>query len=92
MTTLCNAYGPNGERIIGTLEELQGCAYAMVYEIDDDGRVIPTYQGDTEIYWNGQRSVIRDDQRVFLDQNSNEWLESQVTFMPVKPEPDASDN
>lgn len=89
MTTKYRACGPSGKRIIGTLEQIQGCAFAEFHELDDDGEIRPEYEGKTKIYWDSQVSVIREDQLVFLDEASNEWLQSQVTFVPVEPEPDA---
>ena len=86
MTTPYHAYAPNGKRIIGTLEEIQGCAYAEFYTLGEDGKPSPEYQGETKVYWDGQVPVVRDDQLVFLDQNGSEWLESQITFVPA-PQP-----
>lgn len=91
MTTKYRAFTPNGERIIGTLEEVQGCAYAEFYTLEANGQFYPEYEGETKFYWDSQVSVVRGDQRVFLDQNGSDWPESQVTFAPVESEPPQAD-
>ena len=50
MTETYRAYSPNGTRIIGTLEEIQGCAYAEFYTLGEDGKPSPEYQGETKVY------------------------------------------
>jgi hypothetical protein len=65
---------PTGARITGTLETVLGVA--RVEGWDEHGE--PIYSGDTEIWWDEQRTVIRDDEFVYVDANGDEWLQSQL--------------
>lgn len=85
-------YAPSGLCITGTLERLQ--AQAMINQesagFDQDGRVIFDYDGLTECFWDTQESVLRakpspapyHPERVFLDEQGNEWFASQLTDIP----------
>jgi len=81
---------PNGKKIIGTLEQLHGCAGingAIIMtngEIDDP--IDLDYDGETDIYWNDQTTVRRNGERVFIDDDANEWLESEVVSGIANPE------
>jgi hypothetical protein len=67
---------PNGSEIKGTLETLSGCALA--YEFDETGE--PNYQGETEIWWDEQKTVTNDKgQMLYLDEDGNEWTWDQLT-------------
>lgn len=48
--------GPNGVRILGTLEVMSGTAGANTAEVDEQGHLIPEYDGDTEVSWDSQES------------------------------------
>lgn len=89
MTTRYTAYAPDGARIIGTLETIQACARTELYTLEN-GIFQPDEEQDTEtqVYWDSRVTEVRGDQRVFLDQLSREWLESEVTFMPENPQPE----
>ena len=43
-----------GEFAIGTLETVQGCAHAAQFVLDHDGKLEPIYEGETDIWWEGQ--------------------------------------
>ena len=60
--------------VIGTLEELRGVSYA--FSLNDDGS--PEYAGETRVWWDGQRTVMRDGQRVWVEEDSTEHLQSQI--------------
>lgn len=68
---------PNGLELRGTVETLAGVALATV-ERGADGKVSVEYGGATDIWWDEQRTVERDGQRVFVDVKGNEWLEGQL--------------
>lgn len=46
----------------------------------DGARFELQYSGDTEIFWDEQKPVIRDGQRVFIDIFGGEWLENQLVL------------
>lgn len=85
-------YAPNGLCITGTLEHLQ--AQAIINQestgFDRDGRVIFDYDGFVECFWDTQKSVLRSKsspapfhpERVFLDEQCNEWFASELTDIP----------
>ena len=68
--------GPNGEHILGTLEALS--AVAIISGVKEDGTI--EYEGSTDIFWDDQKTVIKDGERVFVDPNGNLFLESQLTI------------
>jgi len=65
---------PNGLEIIGTLETLT--ARAEIVGINDNGE--PEYSGHTEVFWDEQRTVTKDEKYVFLDYDGNEWTFDQL--------------
>lgn len=74
---------PNGTRLRGTLDLIPGVA-----QVDPDnprnadGTV--NYDGGTEVTWDGQFAVIRELQRVWVDDEYNEWLESELVMTEVE--------
>ncbi|RWM32589.1 MAG: hypothetical protein EOR77_21400 [Mesorhizobium sp.] len=72
---------PDGTPIVSTLETIPGSA-GIVF--DEDGSW--NYDGNgTELDWDGQQTVLRAGQTVFVDENGKEWLESQL--IPEKARP-----
>lgn len=70
---------PNGKRIIGTLETLTGVA--KIQDVKRKaGRIEYTYSGETNIDWDGQKTVTRGDMRVFVDVDGDEWTENQIVL------------
>ncbi len=65
---------PNGRKIIGTLEQLYGVAYIHGDSTKDDY----DHLGETKINWDGQETVTRDGEVIFIDDQGNEWQSSQV--------------
>ncbi|RWH50257.1 hypothetical protein [Mesorhizobium sp.] len=63
---------PDGSPIVATLETIPGSC-GIVF--DEDGSW--NYNG-TELDWDGQQTVLRAGQTVFVDENGKEWLESQL--------------
>lgn len=82
-----DAFAPNGTAIVGTLEVLNGCADLACFVELADGSMEPCYTDYTHVYWDGQRTVQRDGETVYVDDNGNEWLASQVIFKR-RPEPE----
>ena len=69
---------PNGLPITGSFE-ICPCRsiIAQFWRVDGGTRDFD-YSGDSEMFYEEQRIVERDNQRVFLDEEGNEWLESQL--------------
>ncbi len=72
------AFSPNGTQIIGTLEHLSGRAeiVADTFTVNPDGTVDFDWEGSTEIFYDDQGTVTQNDQRIFLDENGDEWPEN----------------
>ena len=67
--------------IVSTLERLYGaCAFSAATR-QADGTLDLDYDGYTEIYWDSQHTVHRGGQRVFIDAEGEELLESEVELI-----------
>lgn len=77
---------PNGLRIIGTLETIPGCALIMpdTAVTLKDGTFDFEWDGETTVWWDGQQTVKRRKCRVFVDEDYNEWLESELKLAEVE--------
>ncbi|MGA2107228.1 MAG: hypothetical protein ABSH25_06255 [Syntrophorhabdales bacterium] len=75
---------PNGLEIEGTLETLMGRANITfckpdVVALEQEGKLSFDWDGDTEIFWDEQKTV-RDHKgrRIFLDSEGNQWTADQI--------------
>lgn len=79
-----------GLPIIGTSELILGTALIDLIDyfyFDEEGKVTDIdYAGETEVCWDTQECIRRDGQRVFVDSNYNEVLESDIEPMPDEEE------
>ena len=78
---MAKAYSPEGSPIVGTLELIPGMAMAEVTR-DDSGAINVEYEGETEVYWNDQKTV-RDNETnetIYVDENESRWLESELVW------------
>lgn len=66
----------DGRELLGTLELVEGCSY--VEGVEDDGTI--EYSGETKMFWDGQKTVERDGERVWLDEEGEEFLESEIVW------------
>lgn len=73
------AFGPAGQRIRGTLETVQVVAIGVALRVSVGAEVNVVWQGDTANA-SPLETVTRDGQRVFVDEDGNEWRESQLTW------------
>ena len=82
-----NLYAPNGKEIMGTLEVIHGQAGIMPGTIkrNDDGTFDFDYDGDTEMFWDEQRTKTEEGQRIFLDEDGNEWYERDLVLRDEVP-------
>lgn len=75
---------PNGDEIIGTFESIRGHAKIGRCEgRDKDGKLIFDWEGETVIWWDEQRTIEEDGERLFVDANYNLWKESEVELEEV---------
>ena len=79
-----NLLSPKGTVIIATLERLSGCSLIVPGSVraEPAGGFSFDYEGSTDIYWDEQRTVIENDQRVFVDEEGMEYLESELRLVP----------
>jgi len=61
-------------QVVGTLETIQGVAIA--FGLNEDGS--PEYAGETKIWWDDQRTIIRDGERIWVDDAGTEYPQSQI--------------
>jgi len=65
-------------RIVGTLEQIPGCACVAGFDRHDQ----PVYSGNTEVWWNGQRTETDpcNDQPIYVDQNLETRGANEIEF------------
>jgi hypothetical protein len=75
---------PEGTRIIGTLERLSGRAEIVPdsFRANPQGGFAFEYEGTTEVFWDGQETEVWDGERVFLDEEGNEFTEHTLWLVP----------
>lgn len=69
-------YTKEGKSIQGTLETLNGVA--LVVGKDEAGELV--YSGQTDIWYDEQKTVEINQQRVFIDEDGNEVMESELVW------------
>ena len=67
-----------GSRIRGTLETLSGVALAERWGRTKDGLLSFEWAGETDVWWDEQKTVRIDGERVFVDEDGEEVLEHEV--------------
>ena len=78
---------PDGCRIKGTLDIIPAVAVGTPM-LRSDGKIDVEYCDQTDVDYNGQRNVERFNfktgsmERVFLDDDGHEWLESELVPVP----------
>jgi hypothetical protein len=79
---------PNGQEITGTFETITGRAGITFCDpgnsdAEQEGQLSFNWNGGTDIFWNEQKTVLNEaDQRIFLDEDGNQWIEDQITLVP----------
>jgi hypothetical protein len=78
-----NLVSPKGTLIVATLERLSGRALIVPSSVraEPTGGFSFDYEGTTDIFWDDQRTVTQDDERVFLDEDGEEHLESELRLV-----------
>lgn len=83
------AFAPNGLEIRGTLETVSGVAKISFFNSKDaEGKIDFEYGGETDIWWDEQKTIERDGQRIFVDTEGNEWPENLLILKEEEPEMD----
>jgi hypothetical protein len=72
--------GPNGEEIVGTFDHLSGTALVNGVLVNENGEREPEYEGTTEVHWNDQVNTFENGERLYIDNDSCMWRESQLIF------------
>jgi hypothetical protein len=83
-----NLVSRKGTLIVATLERLSGRALIVPSSVraEPTGGFSFEYEGTTDIFWDDQRTVTQDDERVFLDEEGEEYLESELRLVPQQQE------
>ncbi len=69
---------PNGLPIVGTFEICPCRSRIVQFWCNSDDTLDFDYSGASEMLFEEQRIVQRKNERVFLDEQGNEWRESQL--------------
>lgn len=71
---------PSGRLIVGTSEKVPGMApFKNVYAVPEDGSPFTIeYDEPTKLYWEGAETVTRDGERLYIDEDGKEWMESEL--------------
>lgn len=86
---MAKLFAPDGTPIVSTLERVPGSCDIINENVtrNEDGTFDFEWCGETELHWDGQETVERDItlggsvmQRVFIDADGDEWLESQLVL------------
>lgn len=67
--------------IRGTLEQIYGCAEVLSFDRDKHGALIWEHGGATEMYWDTSETVTRDREALFVDENGDEVIESDIELV-----------
>lgn len=67
--------------VVGTLECVHGVALVSGASLGEAQRLELEYGGDTRVDWDGRRPVLREGQRVFVDQHGEQISEANVALM-----------
>lgn len=77
------AVSPKGKEITGVFETCPCRAHISEIFRNEKGEVEFQYAGESEMFWDEQKPVLRENKMVFLDEDGNEWTEDQLTFKKV---------
>lgn len=66
--------------ITGTLEQVPALAVVLSAGLDEDGRIDVEYAGRSEMDWDGQATVCRGGERIFIDETGEQVAETDVAL------------
>lgn len=67
--------------VVGTLECVPGVALVSGAILDEAQRLELEYGGETRVDWDGQRPVLREGQRIFVDERGAQISEADVALL-----------
>jgi hypothetical protein len=67
--------------ITGTLDQIPAVAVVEGASLDADGRIEVEFAGGSHVDWDGQTTVDRGGERIFIDENGEEVPETQVVLL-----------
>ena len=78
-----------GSPICGTLEALSAESKTLgnKFSRNDDGSINHEHSGKTEIFWDDQRTRMRRNQTIYLDENGSELVASEIELVKDVSEP-----
>lgn len=82
------AISPTGAEIIGTAEVIEAVADISPgsFTRNEKGELEFEYAGYTNLHWNSQKTRRIHGERVFVDENSEEWPEDQIKLVEADDE------
>jgi hypothetical protein len=86
------AFSPTGHQIIGTLDVVT-CRAEIVadsFHKDDAGNIDFEWEGETTVFWDDQKTVQRNGDPVYLDEEGGEWVEDQLVLRDDEDDEDAA--
>lgn len=75
---------PNGTAIVGTSDTIP--ATALINGIYDDGT--PSYEGNSNVDWDSQKTKTRDGKILYIDEDGKEWTFDQLVKVEVEEDGD----
>lgn len=69
--------------IVSTRERVPGIAHISYARYGIDGALVIEYSGGTDIDWDGQVTATRDGERIFIDEEGEAVLESEIEIVEV---------
>jgi hypothetical protein len=75
------AYSPSGAKIVGTFDVVECMARILPETFEKKGKGVDfEYEGETEVWWCGQKTQKKRGQRLFVDENHEIWPENKLTL------------
>ncbi len=73
-------HAPNGKRIVASSDLVPGNAFIASATRNPDGTFEIEWEGETKMCWDGQYTETHRGQRVFIDEDGNQWLEKKLAL------------
>lgn len=82
----------SGRYAIGTFDRIPGCALASQFALNDAGELEPEYEGETDVWWDGQESETdpMTDELFLVTEENDVYLEGEFERIPVEEEEEQS--
>lgn len=68
-------------KIVGTAQTILATASAFRATRGPEGKLEPSYAGNTEVFWDTSETVQRGGEDAYVDENGDEVLESEVMLI-----------